>query len=160
MKKAILIGFVAAMVLMFTAMAFAASTAHQAISTAPTNFGGSVDCSGGDCILNLSWDPLSSTSPSNATLTGYAVEVKVNTYSGGLSCPDTISTADYKVDGTCTTCALTVDLTTSGLIPDDNPLISVDATVKGMITPVKKGSGYSSNNALSTTTISGPDSCL
>lgn len=142
---------IAATVLMFGSLAMAGS--KQAISTAPTGFGGSVDCSGGDCILNLSWDALLSTAPSYYTLTKYAVGVTVNTLSpGGLSCPDTVMTADFTVLASDPT-ALTVDLTTSGLIPDGYILISVDATVKGMITPVKKGSGFSSNNALSTTSI-------
>jgi hypothetical protein len=46
-----------------------------------------------------------------------------------------------------------VNLTDEGLIPEGYTLISVEAKVKGMFTPVKKGSGYRSNNAQSTVTF-------
>ena len=157
MKKAMVFCLIAATVLMFGSAAMAGS--KQAINTAPTGFSGDVDCSSGDCILDLSWDALLSTAPSNYLLTKYAVGVTVNTLSpGGLSCPDTTMTASFTVLASDPT-ALTVDLTTSGLIPEGYTLISVNATVKGMITPVKKGSGFSSNNALSTTSIS-VNSCI
>ena len=138
-------------VLMLSSLAVAKS--KPAINTAPANFSGNVDCSGGDCILDLSWDALGSTYPSECLLTKYAVEVTVNTLSpGGISCPDTVTSADFTVLASDPT-ALSVNLTTSGLIPEGYELISVDATVKGMITPVKKGCGFSSNNALSVTSI-------
>ncbi len=157
MRKSILTGLVVCLALMFGSLAMADS--NPAITSAPTDFTGTIDCSSGDCILNLMWTPLSSTPPSNLPVTKYAVEVEVSSLSlAPTSCPDTMTVADYDVlPSSCTNttdgCSLSVDLTSAGLIPAGYTLISVTSTVKGMVTPVKGGSGFSSNNALSMLTI-------
>jgi len=149
MKKTLLISLMLTLASMHIAMA---GPSGMFINKEPSNFAGKVDCSDGNCLLILSWGSLTDASPSgNPSSAKYAIGVNVKTKSpGGLDCPDTEASADFTVPATSPT-MLVVDLTNSGLVPNGHTLISVDATIKGMILPVS--SGFSPNKGLATLSI-------
>ena len=149
MKKAMVFCLIAVTVLMFSSLAVAGS--NPAITTPPTGLSGNVTCVGGVFLLDLSWVAPTDTAPSGLPLTKYAVEVTVHSLSSDVPPIPVAFSEDITVAADLL--ALTdVDLTS--LIPAGNTLVSVDATVKGMVTPVpvKKGSGFSSNNGLASKT--------
>lgn len=153
MKKVLLLGLVVLLVLSFGSLAFAKGS-NPAINSAPAQFDGSLDST----TLDLSWTPLAVPANPYYSVTKYAVQVTVYSLSlDPITCPDTITVANFTVypTGDCANGSVVVggcklnDIDLSAIAPAGYGVKSVSATVKGMITPVKKGSGYSSNNALS-----------